>query len=95
MKITKAEIIDKATILKIKVKNGLDYNKELEELRGQVDLEDMEFYEELFNINQQIWNINEEAGKSWKKLWDLNKKRNEVKQKISEKYKEKKELKTI
>lgn len=88
MKLSVAELADRATILSIKKANGLDVAKELEQIQAELKNYQIEpaLWNELRELNQKIWNGEEEMGQIALRVKDWNKRRREIKQKLLELY---------
>lgn len=103
VKMTKAEIVDRYTILRLKSEHGLDVKKELRALSDEVDNVPDTFIERLYSVNAQMWEIEdmaelggeglEDMGRLFHKQRELNKTRVKIKNEIARHFKEVEEQK--
>ena len=99
------DLVDKTTILKIKLDNGLDCEEQYLEYSKEIENVDKRLVENLYQINKKMWiyeelitlAIDEEEyeniGRLYYVLRGLTHKRTEAKNKIADKYDRFKELK--
>jgi len=86
MEMKKADLIDKASILRIKEEYGLTTEEEFSILMKEIAEQDMEDYMKLFNINRKIWGLEAQIGGLNSRIHKLNFERIDVKNQIAKKY---------
>ena len=100
---TKAEVVDRYTILRLKKEHGLDVAKELNAFEKEIkDVPDT-FVERLYEVNSYMWSIEdmaelggeglEDMGRLFHKQRELNKTRVKIKNEIARHFKEVEEQK--
>ena len=99
------EIVDKFTILQIKLEKGLDCEEQYFEYLKETNKIDKKLIKELYDINREMWMYEElitfalgdkefeKIGRLYYELRNLTHKRTEAKNKIADKYDKFKELK--
>ena len=81
------EIVDRYTILRLKIENGIDAFNELEMIKKELpQYLDEKLLRTLQEANKQVWELEAEVGRLALRIREWNTRRTEIKNQIAEAY---------